>query len=146
MRRRSSLPGGPSTTTSRPARGNMLDRGVLKVIIGVHMIVYSAQAARVRAFLGDILESRKVDAGHGWMIFALPPAEIAVHPCEGEGRQEMYLRCDDIAVTVRELSARGVEFEAEPVDHEWGIVIAMKMPDGDRLWLYQPKHPTALAG
>jgi hypothetical protein len=116
------------------------------MITGVHMIIYSKEAERVRALLGDILESRKIDAGRGWLIFALPPAEIAVHPCEGAGRQEMYLMCDDIAVTVRELSAKGVEFEAEPADHGWGIVIAIKMPGGDRLWLYQPKHPTALAG
>jgi len=110
------------------------------------MIIYSREAARVRGFLEDILESRKVDAGHGWLIFALPPAEIAVHPCEGDARQEMYLMCDDIAITMRELSAKGVEFESEPADHGWGIATAMKMPGGDSLWLYQPKHPTALAG
>jgi len=94
------------------------------MITGVHMIIYSKEAERVRALVGDILESRRVDAG----------------------RQEMYLMCDDIAVTMRELSAKGVEFEAEPADHGWGIVIAMKMPGGDRLWLYQPKHVTALGG
>jgi hypothetical protein len=110
------------------------------------MIIYSKEAERVRALVGDILESRRVDAGRGWLIFALPPAEIAVHPCDDAGRQEMYLMCDDIAVTMRELSAKGVEFEAEPADHGWGIVIAMKMPGGDRLWLYQPKHVTALGG
>jgi hypothetical protein len=117
-----------------------------KLITGVHMIIYNREAEGVRALLGDIFESRKVDAGHGWLIFALPPAEIAVHPCEGDGRHEMYLMCDDIAITMRELSAKGVEFEAGPSDHGWGITTAMKMPGGDRLWLYQPKHPTALAG
>ena len=116
------------------------------MITGVHMIVYNQEAERLRALLGDILESRKVDGGRGWLIFALPPAEIAVHPCEGAGHQEIYLMCDDIAITMRELSAKGVQFEAEPADHGWGIVIAMKLPGGDRLWLYEPKHPTALAG
>lgn len=116
------------------------------MMTGVHMIIYNREVERVRALLKDILESRKVDAGHGWLIFALPPAEIAVHPCDGEGRQEIYLMCDDIAITVRELSAKGVQFEAEPADHAWGITTTVKLPGGDRLWLYQPKHPTALAG
>lgn len=116
------------------------------MITGVHMIIYNREADRVRTLLGDILKSRKVDAGNGWFIFALPPAEIAVHPCENEGRQEIYLMCDDIAATMRALSAKGVEFDAEPADHGWGITTAIRIPGGERLWLYQPKHPTALAG
>lgn len=116
------------------------------MITGVHMIVYSKEVERVRALLGEILQSRTVDAGDGWLIFALPPAEVAVHPSEGAGYHEIYFMCDDIGITMKQLAARGIEIDGDPVDHGWGILSSIRLPGGDRLGIYQPKHPTALAG
>ena len=115
------------------------------MITGVHIILYSSEAQRVRELLRDILETRSVDAGGAWMIFAMPPAEVAVHPHDGPGYHEMYLMCDDLPATIRQLRRKGVEMEGEPTDHGWGIVTSIRLPGGDRLWLYEPKHPTALA-
>ncbi|MBV9002014.1 MAG: hypothetical protein JO304_23355, partial [Solirubrobacterales bacterium] len=80
------------------------------MITGAHSIVYSSDADGVRAFFRDVLGLPAVDAGHGWLIFALPPAEVAAHPTDGPGRHELYLMCDDIGATVEELRAKGVEF------------------------------------
>jgi predicted enzyme related to lactoylglutathione lyase len=111
------------------------------VITGAHSIVYSSDADGVRAFFRDVLELPSVDAGHGWLIFALPPSEVAAHPADGAGRHELYLMCDDIRATVAELEAKGVEF-TRPIDEErWGLVTAIKLPGGVELGLYEPKHP-----
>jgi len=114
------------------------------MITGVHAVVYSRQAERLRAFFRDVLEYPFTDAGDGWLIFALPPAEAAMHPCEEGGEHhELYLMCDDVEATVAALTAKGVT--ALPVaDRGWGLVTRLTLPGGDRIGLYQPKHPTAL--
>jgi catechol 2,3-dioxygenase-like lactoylglutathione lyase family enzyme len=113
------------------------------MIIGAHAIVYSNAAEEVRAFLRDVLGFANVDAGGGWLVFALPPAELAVHPTEGEERHELYLMCDDVEATIAELSAKGVE--CAPVsDQGWGLLTSVKLPGGSELGLYQPRHPTAI--
>jgi hypothetical protein len=111
------------------------------LITGAHTIVYSQDSEGVRAFLGDVLELPSVDAGHGWLIFALPPAEIAAHPTDGAGHQELYLMCDDIDTTVAELRGKGVEFSRPIVEERWGSVTAIALPGGGELGLYEPKHP-----
>jgi predicted enzyme related to lactoylglutathione lyase len=116
--------------------------GVSTLITGAHAIVYTQDADRLRAFFDDVLELPSVDAGHGWLIFALPPAEIAVHPTDGAGRHELYLMCDDIHATVAELEARGVEFSRPIAEERWGSVTTIALPGGGELGLYQPKHPS----
>lgn len=111
------------------------------VITGAHVILYSADADADRAFLRDVLGLAYVDAGHGWLIFALPPAEVALHPAEAPAH-ELYLMCDDLDATTAELTARGVAFG--PVTEErWGRLTSLRLPGGSDLGLYQPKHPIA---
>jgi len=112
------------------------------VITGAHAIVYSHDADADRAFFRDVLELPSVDAGHGWLIFALPPAEIATHPTDGAGRHELYLMCDDIHATVAELERKGVRFGGPIVQERWGSVTAIELPGGGELGLYEPKHPS----
>jgi predicted enzyme related to lactoylglutathione lyase len=111
------------------------------VITGAHAIVYSRDADGVRAFLRDVLELPSVDAGGGWLIFALPPAEVAAHPTDGAGSCELYLRCDDIDATVAELQEKGVEFSRPVSEERWGSVTSIALPGGGELGLYEPKHP-----
>jgi predicted enzyme related to lactoylglutathione lyase len=112
------------------------------VITGAHSVVYSSDAEGVRAFFRDVLELPSVDAGHGWLIFALPPAEVAAHPTDGAGRHELYLMCDDIRGTVEELRAKGVEFSRPIAEERWGLVTAIRLPGGAEIGLYEPRHPT----
>ena len=116
------------------------------MITGVHAIVYSQEAERLRAFFADVLGLPSVDAGGGWLIFALPPAELAAHPTDGEGgRHELYLMCDDIEATVAELEAKGVEL-AQPIRRErWGLITMLRLPGGGELALYPPTHPRPVA-
>ena len=115
------------------------------MIIGVHALVYAKQAEEVRAFFRDTLDWASVDAGGGWPIFALPPAELAVHPAQ-EDAQELYLMCDDLSATMAELERRGVEFP-QPVDEQpWGLVTRIRLPGGTELGLYEPRHPSPLEG
>jgi catechol 2,3-dioxygenase-like lactoylglutathione lyase family enzyme len=114
------------------------------MITGAHAVLFSRDAVALRAFLRDVLGLDGVDAGGGWMIFALPPAEIAAHPDEQGGRHQLYLMCDDIAATVSELEAKGVEFTGPVGDVGWGLLTAMKVPGGDELGLYEPRHPSPL--
>jgi len=114
------------------------------MIGGIHTIIYSKNADAVRAFLKDVLEFESVDAGHGWLIFAAPPGELAVHPSEGKGYQELYLMCSDINATVEKLKSRGVEFTMPVTDRGWGSLTQIKLPDGEPLGLYEPRHPTAI--
>jgi hypothetical protein len=111
------------------------------MISGAHMILYSTDAEADRAFFRDVLKFPSVDAGRGWLIFALPPAEVAVHPAAESGsRHEIYLMCEDVKDTVRELSASQVE--CEPVSDEgWGLLTHISLPGGGKLGLYQPRHP-----
>jgi hypothetical protein len=111
------------------------------VINGLHAIVFSPQAEKVRALLGDVLELPSVDAGGGWLIFAAPPAELAVHPSDGDGYHQLYLMCDDINATLADLAAKGVEIAAEVSDQGWGLVAAIRLPDGTELPIYEPRHP-----
>ena len=112
------------------------------MITGAHAIVFSQDADAVRAFFRDVLELPAVDAGGGWLIFALPPAELAAHPSEDGGRHELYLMCDDIEATVAELRGSGAEFTRKVTDEGWGLVTAIALPGGGELGLYEPRHPT----
>jgi predicted enzyme related to lactoylglutathione lyase len=114
------------------------------VINGVHGIVFSPEAERVRAFFADVLGMPAVDAGGGWLIFALPPAELAVHPSDGAGHHELYLMCDDIHATLAELRGKGAEIAREVSDQGWGLVAAIRLPDGGEFAIYEPKHPSPL--
>jgi catechol 2,3-dioxygenase-like lactoylglutathione lyase family enzyme len=114
------------------------------MIDGAHVILYSNDADADRAFLDEILGSCKVDAGGGWLIFALPPAEVAVHPTDGESRHELYLMCDNIKGTLAGLSAAGVEIVQGPTEAGWGVVATIAMPSGAELSIYEPRHPVAL--
>jgi len=112
------------------------------MISGAHMIVYSTDAEGDRAFFRDVLGFSSVDAGQGWLIFALPPAEIAVHPAEENGKHEIYLMCDYVADTVQTLKKHKVN--CEPVsDQGWGLLTHLTLPGGGQLGLYQPRHPVA---
>jgi predicted enzyme related to lactoylglutathione lyase len=111
------------------------------MITGLHAITFSPEAEKVRAFFADVLGLPSVDAGGGWLIFAMPPAELAVHPADGQTRHELYLMCDDIQATLAELRDKGVEVAQEASDRGWGIVAAIRLPDGSELGVYEPKHP-----
>jgi catechol 2,3-dioxygenase-like lactoylglutathione lyase family enzyme len=115
------------------------------MITGLHAILYSPDAEKIRAFMRDVLGLKSIDAGHGWLIFAAPPAELAAHPTEANEKphHELYLMCDDLTVTMKELEAKGVK--CGPVtEAPWGPNTSIHLPDGGELGLYQPKHPTAL--
>jgi predicted enzyme related to lactoylglutathione lyase len=112
------------------------------VINGLHAILFSPEAEKVRAFLGDALGLASVDAGGGWLIFASPPAELAVHPTGGDGYHQLYLMCDDINATLGELKDRGVEVARNVSDQGWGLLAAIRLPDGAELPIYQPRHPS----
>jgi catechol 2,3-dioxygenase-like lactoylglutathione lyase family enzyme len=115
------------------------------MITGLHAILYSPDAEKTRVFLRDVLGFKSVDAGHGWLIFAAPPAELATHPVdEGDKpRHELYLMCNDLKATMAELKAKGVD--CRPVTAaRWGSVTSIQLPGGGELGLYQPKHPTAI--
>ena len=112
-------------------------------ITGLHAILYSTQDVETRKFFKDVLELPFVDAGHGWLIFKAPPAEVAVHPADEDGRHELYLMCDDLDVTMRHLHAKGVATDAVS-EQRWGRLTHIVLPGGGRLGLYQPKHPTAI--
>lgn len=118
------------------------------MIKAFHAIIYSRDAEATRAFFRDTLNLRFADAGHGWLIFALPPAEIGVHPAEGDptegGKHQFSLICDNVAATVEELKAKGVEFEGDIADHGWGLVATMKVPGAGDMMLYQPRHASPL--
>lgn len=114
------------------------------MIDGIHAIVYSRNAEQVRAFFRDVLGRDSVDAGGGWPIFSMPPAELAVHPAEDgmDGRHEIYLMCSDVNAAVEELRRRGVE--TSPVtDQGWGLLTSIQLPGGGELPMYQPRHPRA---
>ena len=115
------------------------------MITGVHAIVFSPEADQVRAFLRDVLGLSSADAAGGWLIFALPPAELAVHPADGATRHELYLMCDDIHATLAELRGKGVEVAKDVADQGWGLLAAIRLPDGSELPIYEPRHPSPLA-
>jgi predicted enzyme related to lactoylglutathione lyase len=114
------------------------------MIIGVHALLYAPDAEEARTFFRDVLGLSSVDAGGGWPIFALPPAEVAAHPTSGAASHELYLMCDDLDATMKELSAKGAEFGSEITEEQWGRVATIKVPGGGDLGLYQPYHPLAI--
>jgi catechol 2,3-dioxygenase-like lactoylglutathione lyase family enzyme len=112
------------------------------MISGSHVVVYSKDADADRAFFRDVLGFKSVDAGHGWLIFALPPGEAAFHPAEN-GAHELYFMCDDLKAEMVALAKKGVKF-SKIDEARWGSITKMQLPGGSEVGLYQPKHPTAL--
>ena len=121
------------------------------MITGSHILFYSDDAEADRAFFRDVLEFRSVDAGHGWLIFALPPAEAGVHPTDEKERvrekpyhlgAEFYFMCDDLNSTIKWLEGKDVH--CSPINEApWGITTAIRLPSGGEIGLYEPRHPTA---
>jgi catechol 2,3-dioxygenase-like lactoylglutathione lyase family enzyme len=121
------------------------------MMTGAHVLLYSKDADADRAFFRDVLQLRSVDAGGGWLIFALPPAEVAVHPADHLGSpnapamldSHVYLMCDELQATIDSLNAKNVR--CTPIAREqWGIRTTIQMPSGGEIGLYQPTHPTAI--
>jgi len=113
------------------------------MISGAHLIIYSKDSESDRAFIRDILGFPSVDAGHGWLIFALPPAELAFHPEDHNDRHELYLMCDDLQREMASLAEKGVVC-GEVQEARWGSITRIQLPGGGLVGLYQPKHPTAI--
>jgi catechol 2,3-dioxygenase-like lactoylglutathione lyase family enzyme len=114
------------------------------MIHGTHVIIYSKDAEADRAFFRDVLKYESVDAGDGWLIFALPPAEVAVHPSDTNDVHEFFLMCDDIQSLVAEMKRKNVT--CSPVDEQrWGSITRLTLPGGGQLGVYQPKHASPLA-
>lgn len=109
------------------------------MINGAHAIIYSKDAEADRAFFRDVLKFPHVDVGHGWLIFAMPPSEVAVHPAEAEGKHELYLMTDDLEALVASLASRGVACTA-PRSLGWGVLTEVTLPGGGQLGIYQPRH------
>jgi catechol 2,3-dioxygenase-like lactoylglutathione lyase family enzyme len=119
-------------------------------IVGTHLLLYTSEPEALRAMLRDVFGFSHVDAGDGWLIFAVPPAEMGVHPAEGpsyEGgaRHQVSFMCDDIAATVADLRARGVRIDGEPKDEGWGVTVMMSLPGDAKVMLYEPRHPVAIS-
>ncbi len=113
------------------------------MFLGVHSLIFTQDAEAARAFFRDVLELPGLDAGGGWLVFALPPAEIGLHPTDGDRVHELHLLCDDLPAALARLEAKGVQL-AEPVhEEEWGIATKIQIPGGAWIGLYQPKHPLA---
>jgi hypothetical protein len=118
------------------------------MISGAHVLLYSKDPDADRSFFSDVLQLRSVDAGGGWLIFALPPAEIAIHPAEADAREHpslqvgFYLMCDDLPATIKSLEAKKIKC-TRVAKERWGIRTTIKLPSGGEIGLYQPKHPTA---
>jgi catechol 2,3-dioxygenase-like lactoylglutathione lyase family enzyme len=115
------------------------------VITGVHAILFTRDVEADRAFFRDVLELQSVDAGGGWLIFALPPAELAAHPTDGDAHHELYLMCDDLHATVEELVAKGVEVSRDFAEAGFGLMTSLRLPGGSELRLYEPHHPRSHA-
>jgi catechol 2,3-dioxygenase-like lactoylglutathione lyase family enzyme len=116
------------------------------MINGAHVVVYAEDAARARAFFRDVLGLPSVDAGGGWLIFALPPAELGVHPDGTGGRHELYFMCDDIDATVADLRAKGAELAGDLQEAGFGVVASVVVPGLGPVGVYQPRHPVAHGG
>jgi catechol 2,3-dioxygenase-like lactoylglutathione lyase family enzyme len=113
------------------------------MIDGVHVIVNAKQVSKARAFFKEVLGYKSVDAGDGWLIFALPPAELAFHPTRGETSHELFFTCKDIDKTVAHLKTKGVKFRGGIKNMGWGLLTSMKIPGAGEVGLYQPMHPIA---
>ncbi len=113
------------------------------MINGTHVVIYSRDAKADRAFFRDVLSYPHIDAGDGWLIFKVPPGEVAFHPIEDREAHELFLMCDDITATVEELTAKGVELARPVSDEGWGLMSSIRLPGDGELGLYEPRHPTA---
>jgi predicted enzyme related to lactoylglutathione lyase len=118
-------------------------------ITGAHVLLYTPEAEALRATLRDVFGWKHVDAGGGWLIFALPPTELGVHPAEGPTyasgvRHQFSLMCDDIKATIRELRGKGIEVIGEPTDEGYGITVTLNLPGSLHVMLYEPRHPVAI--
>lgn len=118
-------------------------------INGAHVLIYTSEPEELRAVFRDVLDWPHVDSGGGWLIFRLPPAELAFHPAEGPTydsgvRTQLTFMCDDLRTTIKELTDRGLEVRGEPEDEGWGITTTLVLPGGVELMLYEPRHPTAI--
>ncbi len=113
------------------------------VISGAHVILFSEDAEADRAFIRDVLGFRSVDAGEGWLIFALPPAELAVHPAD-DAHHELYLMCRDLDATAEALRRKGAGVSDEVTERDWGRMVAITLPGGSSLYLYEPRHASPL--
>ena len=118
-------------------------------IIGAHVLLYTREAEARRATFRDVFGWKHVDAGSGWLIFALPPAELGIHPTDDHGEEttphhEFSLMCDDIEGTVRDLRAKGITAQGDPEDHGYGITVMLTLPGGVEVQLYEPRHPVAV--
>jgi len=114
------------------------------MISGAHVIVHSKNAEADRAFFRNVFGFKSVDAGHGWLIFALPPAEAAFHPSDENGVHELYLMCDDLKTEMASLEKKGVKC-SKIKEARWGSITKMRLPGGGAVRLYQPKHPIAVS-
>ena len=113
------------------------------MIHGAHVIIYSKDSEADRAFFRDVLNYESVDAGHGWLIFALPPAEVVVHPSKDNDVHELFLMCDDIQALIAEMKQKKVT--CSPIDEQrWGSITRLTLPSGGKLGIYQPKHASPL--
>ena len=112
-------------------------------ITGVHALLYSTQPEELRAVLRDVFGWRHVDAHEGWLIFALPPAELGVHPAEAPAH-ELSIMCDDLQATISELEAKGITFQGNPEEGGFGAFVTMLLPGGVQMLLYEPRHATAI--
>jgi hypothetical protein len=113
-------------------------------ITGAHVLLFSPEADALRATLRDVIGWDFVEAHPGWLIFALPPAELGIHPSDGDTHHELWLICDDLDDTVEELRAKGIEFAGEPAEEEFGTWVRLRLPGGVEVPLYEPKHPLAI--
>ena len=112
-------------------------------VTGVHALLYTSEPEAVRTIFRDVFGWKHVDAGDGWLIFALPPSELAAHPGD-QPNHEVCLMCDDLDTTMAELRTKGLDFAGEPQDEGFGITVTMRLPGGAELLLYEPRHPTAI--
>ena len=115
------------------------------LISGAHVTIFSRDPEADRTFFKDVLGLDSVDSGGGWLIFALPPTEVGIHPTEEPERHQLYLLCEDIETTARELERKGVPIKRPFDEARWGRVTEITLPGGGRIGLYQPKHPLAHA-
>src|SRR5262249_17958228 len=111
-----------------------------EMITGAHSILYSAKADADRAFLRDVLRFPHVDVGDGWLVFSLPPSEVAVHPDQSSGRHELYLMCDDAEAFVAAMQAERIPV-APIADRGWGSLPEIPLPGGGKVGVYEPRHP-----
>jgi catechol 2,3-dioxygenase-like lactoylglutathione lyase family enzyme len=113
------------------------------LINGAHIVIHTKDPDADRAFFRDVLKFPSVDAGHGWLIFAMPPLEAAFHDSETNDKQELYLMCDDVAATLKDLKSKNVEL-SDLSEQRWGKLVTFTLPGGGKIGIYQPSHPSPL--